>query len=381
MKVLHYLDTVGRGGAEMQVLDLCRNAADAGIDMIVAAGGGGALDDEFQTSGVEFIRLQRKFPVDLYLASQLRRIIKERRIDIVHGYQAVDGVHLYLASRGLKNVKRVLSFQGFIPDKRNRLASRFLIPRMDLNIVVSRGLQEWLRENDGLDTSGFELLYNGADPARVVPRGGGDIRRELAVPHGAPLLGMIGNFYRDPRKDQLTVCRALPHVFDLFPEAHCLFAGRIEEGAEHKMADCLSFCIENKLTDRVHFLGSRGDVPNILARLDVFIFSSLQEGLPVAVSEAMLAGVPMIVSDIQPLLEASGDGRYAEVFPVQDEAALAEKITGLLLDPERRKQMAAEARAFAEKNFSIGAHTARLKALYDAILPTAAGTQASRAQG
>ena len=129
------------------------------------------LEDDFVASGVEYIRLQRKFPVDLYLASQIRKIIEERSIEIVHGYQAVDGVHLYLASRGRKGVKRVLSFQGFIADKRNRVASRFLIPRMDANISVSRGLTNWLAKKDKLDTTrNFTVIYNGADPKRLVPR-------------------------------------------------------------------------------------------------------------------------------------------------------------------------------------------------------------------
>ena len=68
---------------------------------------------------------------------------------------------------------------------------------------------------------------------------------------------------------------------------------------------CVEFLREKRIADKVHFLGGRSDVPDILDALDVFVFSSLHEGLPVAVSEAMLAKVPMIVSDIEPLLEAS----------------------------------------------------------------------------
>jgi len=369
MRILHYLDTLGRGGAEMQALDVCRNAADFGLDMTLVAGGGGALEEDFRQSGVEFVRLQRKFPVDLYLASQLRRIIKERGIQIVQGYQAVDGLHIYLASRALKNVKKVLSFQGFIPDKKNRLASKFLIPRMDANIAVSRGLQNWLAEKDGLDTSNFSILYNGADSKRLSPSGA-DFRAELGLKSDSPLFGMIGNFYRDPRKDQLTVCKALPKVFSRFPDANCVFAGRILDGAEDKMADCINFCIENKIIDRVHFLGARSDVPDILSALDIFVFSSLQEGLPVAVSEAMLAGVPMIVSDIEPLMEASGNGEFAEVFAVKDEKALGQKIIKLLGEPETSQHLARRALRFAEQNYSIHSHLRNLKKLYVSLLKT-----------
>jgi L-malate glycosyltransferase len=364
MKVLHFLDTLGRGGAEMQALDVCRNAARFGIEVTAVSAGGGALEEDFRRSGVEFIRLQRKFPVDIYLASQLRNIIRERQIEIVHGYQPVDGIHLYLASRGLKNVGKVLSFQGFINDRKNRAAARFLVSRMDANIVVSQGLKAWLSEKDKIDTTrNFSVIYNGADPERLRPTGR-SIRRELGLASETPLIGMIGNFYRDPRKDQLTICKSLPAVFERFPEANCIFAGGIEPGAENKMADCLNFCIENKIVDRVHFLGARSDVPDILAELDVFIFSSLHEGLPIAVSEAMLAGVPMIVSDIEPLLEATANGEYAEVFPVQNAAALGERVIELLQDPELSKNLAARAREYALANFSIDAHLRKLKTLY-----------------
>ena len=136
MRVLHLLDSVNRGGAEAQALDVCRNASGFGLEMTLVTAHGGSLEREFQESGADYVRLGRKLPIDLSFAKQIRKIIKEREIEIVHGYQAVDGMHLYLAARGLKNVRRVLSFQGYIADRRNRLASKFLIPRMDANIAL-----------------------------------------------------------------------------------------------------------------------------------------------------------------------------------------------------------------------------------------------------
>ncbi|HLM59832.1 MAG TPA: glycosyltransferase family 4 protein [Pyrinomonadaceae bacterium] len=367
VKVLHILDSLARGGAEMQALDVCRNARENRLDLTFAATGGGALEADFRNSGAEFIRLNRRLPIDLAVVRQLRQIIKQRGIQIVQGYQPVEGLHLYLATIGLP-VKRVLSFQGFIYDAKNRRTAKFLIPRMDANIVVSRGLRKWLEEKDGLDVRrNFHVVYNGADRNRITSSRK-ILREELNLQETDLLFGMIANFYRDPRKDQMTVCRALPEVFARIENAHCVFVGKTEAGAEDKYNQCVQFCDENKIADRVHFLGGRNDIPDVLASLDLFVFSSLQEGLPVAVSEAMLARAPMIVSDIEPLLEASGNGEYAEVFQTQNASELAEKIVKLLKDRNLREDLANRAFDFATENFSIEAHLRELKKLYDSIL-------------
>ncbi len=368
MRILHFLDTLNRGGAETQVLDVCLNAEKFGFEMTFVTANGGAMEEDFRDANVEFIKLSRKFPVDLFLALQLRKIIKEREIKVVQAYQAVDGLHLYLATRGLKNVKKVLSFQGGMPpDWKNRRTINFLIPRMDANIAVSRGLRKWHAEIDKFDTKNFQIIYNGADKKRLEPTGK-SLRKELNLPENSLIFGMIGNFYRDPRKDQFTICQTLPRIFAEIENAHCIFAGKTESGAEEKYEKCVRFCEENGIAEKVHFLGGRNDVPDILNAMDLFVFSSLQEGLPVAVSEAMLSKVPMIVSDIEPLLEASDDGKYAEVFPVQNAEVLTEKILKLLKDKDLREDLANRAFAFAQNNFSIEAHLRELKKLYKSLL-------------
>ncbi len=366
MKILSLFDTVNRGGAEILALDVCRNAAAAGIDLTFVTTQGGELEADFRASGAAFFRLKRRLPVDLNVVRGLRRIIKERAIEIVHAQQAVDGLHLFLATRGLP-IKQVLSFQGFVSDAKNRRTLEFLIPRVDANIYVSRGLQKWLKENDKLDVErNAHVIYNGTDAKRLQPTGK-NLRREINLPDDARLFGMIGNFYRDPRKDQFTLCRALPAAFAAVKNAHCIFAGKIEPGAEAKFQECVDFCRQNGIAERVHFLGGRSDIADVLASLDLFVFSSLQEGLPLAVTEAMLAKIPLIVSDIEPLLEASDNGQYASIFPVRDAEILSEKIVGLMSDEPQRTALAARAFDFARENFTVEAHLKNLKQLYESL--------------
>ncbi len=365
MKVLHLLDTTNRGGAETLILDVCRNGANFGIDLTFVTTQGGELEDDFRASGANFIRLQRRLPVDLKAVLKLREIIKKREIEIVHAHQAVEALHLFLATINLP-VKRVLTFHGFIADAKNRQTLKFLIPRMDANIVVSRGLQNWLAEKDNLELANSRVIYNGTDEKRLQPTGK-SLKKELGLNENTLLVGMIGNFYRDPRKDQMTLCKALPEVLAKQENAHCIFAGKTEVGAEKKFQECVNFCHKNGISEKVHFLGVRDDIPDVLAALDVFVFSSLQEGLPIALTEAMLAGVPLIVSDIEPLLEASENGKYAEVFPVGRAEILSEKIIELLQNKVRREDLANRAREYARENFSIEAHLQELKKLYTSL--------------
>lgn len=369
MRVLHFLDSVNRGGAEMQALDVMRNAADFGMDLTVVTAGGGGLEEDFiNTVGADLIRIKRKLPVDPFVVSKLRKVIKEREIQIVQSYQAVEGLHLHLACLGLTKVKKVLSFQGFIPDSKNRRTMKFLIPRTDANILVSKGLQDALKLDDGLDTTrNSVVIYNGADPQRLRPTGK-SLKQELGLSPESRLMGMVANFYKDPRKDQRTVVRSLRSVLASVPRAHFVFAGKTEAGAESYLAECKQICDADGIADRVHFLGARTDVPDILSELDVFVLSSLHEGLPVSLTEAMLAKVAAVVSDIPQFREVTNDGEVVKVFEVGNSEHLSETLIGLLTNDEIRRNLAESAHRHATGNFSISAHMRDLRSLYERLL-------------
>lgn len=365
MKILHILDSLNRGGTEMLILDVCRNAKASGLNVFFAATGGGDLENDFRKSGVECFRLQRRLPVDFSVIKRLREIVRENEIDIVHAHQAVEGVHAYFACRGTK-AKFVLSFHGYIPDAKNRLALKFLIPRTAANIAVSNQFLRWLLEKDKLDTSkNFQVIYNGIDKNRLAGSGK-SLKKELNLPEEVLLFGMIGNFYAAPRKDHLTVCRALPEFFRRAPQAQFVFVGRAEENSHYEK--CVRFCQENKIENKVSFLGKREDIADILKSLDVFVLSSRHESFGIAAVEAMLVRVPAIVSDIEPLLEISQNGNFAQVFQTGNSENLTKKMIEIAENERLRANLAGKAFDFAEKNFSIEAHLRELKKLYGKIL-------------
>jgi glycosyltransferase involved in cell wall biosynthesis len=366
MKVLHILDSLNRGGAEMLLLDICRNASINGLDLSFAATGGGTLEEDFKVSGAPFFRFQRRLPLDLQLISGLRKLIKDNGIDVVHTHQPVAALHGFYAAANLK-VGHALTFHGFFDDTKNRLTARFLAPRMNANVSCSKGLLEWLSSSAGLDVSKFQTIYNGVDARRLAYDGEG-LKEELSLPPNAFLFGMVSHFYAAPRKDHLTLCRAFASVADRLPDAHLILVGKTEPGAEGKREVCVKLINDRNLQSRVHFLGQRDDLAKIVQSLDAYVFSSLHEGLPIALIEAMLAQKACILSDIPPHLEVSQGGTYAEVFETGNADALADRLVKIAHDTEFRNDLANRAYAFARENFSIEAHLENLKRLYESII-------------
>jgi len=346
-------------------LDLCRNAKANGLDLTFVASGGGDLEKEFRDSGTDFIRLNRRLPIDLSLVSRLRRIIEERDIDVVHSHQPVEALHLYLATRG-SGVKRVLTLHGVYAGTKNDLALKFVLPRMDARVVLGRDLPAWLAKEQGIDQSlSFVVINNGVDSARLTSTGRA-LRSELGLAQDTALLGMVANFYANRSKDQLTVCKALPKLFARDAAAQFVFVGSGAR-APHLFGDCVEFCRRQGISDRVHFLGQRADIPDVLSSLDLFVLSSRWEGSPIAVMEAMMIGIPVVLSDIGPLKDVSSEGKYAVLFRTGDQHDLASKLIQLVEDAESRGRLAASARQWAMSRFSIEAHIASLLKLYGSL--------------
>ena len=366
MKILHVLDSLSRAGAEMLVLDVCRNAAANDLDLSFAALGGGPLERDFENSGVKYLRLQRRLPVDPFVVSSLRKFIKQNDIDVVHAHQAVDGLHAYLATLGT-GVRRVLTYQGHFADQKNRSALRYLVPRVSANISCSKGLLTWIKEQ-GIDTTGFRVVYNGVDRKRL-QYAGASLREELCVAPGATIFGMVAHFHPAPRKDQITLCKAFVRAAQQLPDAHLVVVGKaVGDQGLAKLERCKAICKAGSVTDRVHFLGQRDDLAKVTNGLDIHVFSSLHEGLPIALMEAMLTKKPLVLSDIEPHLEASNSGKYALMFRTQDDEDLAAKMLELAANEKLRFELADSAYRYAVETFSIETHISHLKEVYLELL-------------
>lgn len=119
---------------------------------------------------------------------------------------------------------------------------------------------------------------------------------------------------------------------------------------------------------RICLLGTRADIPDLLAAADLFAFPSHFEGLPGGLIEAMLAGCPIVASDLPVVAEVVENGRSALFFRCGDPENLAARVLELIRQPDLRRQLGETARASALVRFDLTAIAKRYEAIYDELL-------------
>jgi len=211
-----------------------------------------------------------------------------------------------------------------------------------------------LARSPWLSAVGFEVIYNGIDPAPY--RSAEPIAVEL--PPDAVKIGFVSNI--DRRKGVHDLARAWRMVAGSLPAAHLLIAGTGLAEAEFRQA------LEG--APRVHWLGYRRDVPNVLAALDVMVLPSHVEGAPNIVLEAMASGVAVLASAVSGTPELARDGIEARLVPPRDPDALAAGIAELARDAALRARLGAAGRARVDAAFTMETMLDRYEELFSRVI-------------
>jgi glycosyltransferase involved in cell wall biosynthesis len=195
----------------------------------------------------------------------------------------------------------------------------------------------------GLPPERVIVIRNGVD-APPAERPAGALRRELAIPAGAPVVGAVARLVHQKRLELLVGAAAR------LDGVRCVIAG---DGPERARLERLA--AERGAADRIRFLGHREGVGDVLAALDLFVVTSRAEGMSNAMLEALAAGVPVVstpVSGAGEALEPLEDGRRPGAIADPSEEALAQALGSLLVDRGALAVMAGAARARARERFA-----------------------------
>lgn len=287
---------------------------------------------------------------DLRVWPKLTRLLRARQVDAVITVGAGDKMFWgRLAARrvGVPVVLSALHSTGW-PDGVGRL-NRFLTPLTDSFIAVAESHGRFLAKNLRVHENKVAVVSNGVDTARFAPcTDVPGVRRELGMGPAEPIVGIVAALR--PEKNHELFLEMGRRVVKEFPEARLLIIG---EGPCREAI--WQRAHEFGIARQTLLLGSRNDVPRLLAAMDVFALTSHIEANPVSILEAMSVGRPVVATNVGSIHEAVAEGQTGFLVPPGGAEQLAERVLQLLREPELRESMGAAAREAVVDRWSIGA--------------------------
>lgn len=361
----HLIESDGPGGAERMLASLAAALQTSGNDTIVVvpARGEGWLARELSGTGVRVEAFQLDRPFSPRFARWLADVFRRHRVSLVHSHEFTMAVYGAWAARqaGIPHVITMHGSRYYAARLQRRIAMRLAVQSSNATVAVSRSLSEHLARDLWLRSSRIVTVPNGVRPP--VLDGPSTLRAELGLTGGgtAQLAVAVGNLY--PVKGHSVLLDALGLLAARFPQLHVVIAGRGELEAMLRQR-----ATELQLSHRLHLLGLRSDIANLLASADVFVLPSLSEGVPLALLEAMLSRKPVIASAVGEVPIVLDGGRAGALVPPSDAPALAATLQEILSDPGRARALGAAAHARASVTYTFDVMMTSYRALYERAL-------------
>lgn len=388
IRILQLIDTFGVGGAERVVALLATKLDPQRFTVIPCAiSVGGPLVAEFQATGVphHVLGLQRRsifsgpaFLTDVRrIVSTLARTLREEAIDIVHCHMTEGTLLGLLGARraGSAAICTTVHSIFMTPPRKSWDLRRWLLQRVinavftrvDRIIAVSAQVATTMQRATPVPAQRFVTIPNGIDADTY--RWADDrheLRRRAGIVDTRPLVISVGRLV--PPKGHIYMLEALARI-PVQQRPYVLIVG---DGPER--ASLQSHATALGLTHDVRFMGNRADVPQLLGAADIFVLSSLLEGLPLALLEAMAAGVPTIATAVGGIPEVIEEGKSGLLVPPADADALASALQHLLNDPQRQAALRQHAQARFHQYFSMQQFVVAHERLYEELMNERAGT-------
>lgn len=359
MQVTHDL---GVGGLPRVVETLCRAIDPEQFDVsVLCLNDGGPLADRLQSQGytVHLPPADRPHP-DYFAFRRVAAVMRQAQVDIVHTHNTQPFVDGGLASvlAGVPLLVHTDHARDF-PDKLRYMVAEHVLSWRAYRVVgVSTHTTENLRRYEKIASRKLVTIPNGIEAAPFVhPIDPVEVRARVGLSPTDTML-LLG-----ARLDEQ---KGMPFLID----AVAALAGRVRDlhlviAGEGPLRDALiQQAAARGVGDRVHFPGVRLDMPDLLRAADLFVMSSLWEGLPMVILEALAAGCPIVSTEVGGVPTAVQHDRTGVLVPPRDPAALAHAIESLLQDAPRRARYAAAGRALFHERFSADAMARRYEAIY-----------------
>ena len=312
---------------------------------------------------------------DLRAARSLQRLFQQKGYTIVHTHLGKAGIlgrwaahraHIPLVIHGLHGATfnpTQTALENFVYLHLEKKA----MPWTDKIISVGEDLmqryldagvgkpEDYVIIHSGMDLTAFRQAAHMSQEARLAKR------QELGLPPNAFVAGYIAAL--EWRKGHHHLIKMMQTLAPRHPHLHMIFAGEgfSSERLKKLVADA-------GLEQRIHFLGYRNDVPEIMAALDVKLFASEREGLPQVLVQADTVGVPILAFDAEGVREMVHEGVNGHVFAQGDIAGLAAALERFIQQPELARAMGQKGRALVDDRWDISTMQRKTEELYDELL-------------
>lgn len=303
--------------------------------------------------------------VDPAAVRQLKTLLLEERIDIIHSHGMKGRLYGLLVATGLP-VRIITTHHNWIRSSLLEACfeslDAFYIRFYPKIVAVSPEVQQDMRRYL-IPAKKIQVIINGIDMQefRRNNESRERIRREFSIVPETSLIGTIGRI--SPEKGQRYFIEAAAQVLESFPQACFVFVGDGGQGQEMRLyAESLG------IADKVIFAGFRADIAQWYSALDIFVLPSLLEGTPMALLEAMSTGVPVVATDVGGVGHIIQDGENGLLVPSADASKLAAAMNKMLSDLSWAGQLAQKGVRTVEQRYSARKMSEEYIALYDEVL-------------
>ncbi|MBX3027549.1 glycosyltransferase [bacterium] len=376
-RVLYTINRMEVGGSQTHLLQVLRLIDRERFEpLLCCLTGKGSLLDAARATGATVIdggvhRLRA--PSTLAAIARLQRFMRRERIDVVHNYLLRANVVGTLAARAARVPVVLTSKRGCHERHGYEMAGARLSNRLaDCVTANADAVRDFVHGHEGCPREKMVVIPSGIDTERFTPLPPGDYKTRLGVPAEAVVVGSLTRMR--VRKGVEEFLRAMAAICAERPAVHVVIAGDVTLDAElQALVDATG------LGDRLHLLGRRSDVPEVLSAFDLFVLSSHDEGMSNAILEAMAMERPVVATAVGGTVEVVGEGTTGHLVPARDADALARGIRRVLDDRERGRAMGARGRQVVVDRFSAQAMVRQMEALYSRLLAARAAGQPATA--
>ena len=348
--VMHVVLSLSPGGTERLVIEIARRVAQRSNVYVCCLDAAGAWAEELTAHGVSVMTLGRRPGFHPQLGYELAKLTRALGVEVLHCHHYSPFVYGQLAALLRPSLRVIFTEHGRLSDAPPSPKRRVVNPwlgRLPAQIFAVSGDLRQHMIAEGLPSHRIEVLYNGIDAGRApTDADRHQARRLLGVGADDFVIGTVGRL--DAVKDLPTMIRALR---DGRSAGRAWRLAIVGDGPER--AALANLVNAHGMADAVHFAGYRRDVRALLPALDLYVNTSIHEGVSLTILEAMAASLPVVATDVGGNPEVVVHHRTGLLVPARNAAACADAIHALAMDAGQRISMGQAGRARVLESFSV----------------------------